>query len=274
MAAEYIGNAFRSVGLEPFEDGSYLQEFPYGDGDGKESNVVGIIKGVAGSTKSLVFTAHYDAFGIRPEAGRKDSIYNGARDNAVGVAALIELARLFAMDAPPAHNLVFVATSAEEFGLHGSRYYVAHPAFPAEEIILCLNIDGFNVTGPREDYFIMPRQGIDFVDDIQAILAPHGWVYNSPEWVDGMNTMFDTASFLQAGIPAVTIWTGERLKGGGIAKPANLAGIHSAEDEVTDLWDWSGIEDHLQLYKRVATHFLEHPEGIRVTEPGLFEPGD
>ena len=82
-----------------------------------------------------------------------------------------------------------------------------------DDITICLNIDGFNISGPREDYFVMPRQGIDFLDEIQSVAAGLGWVYDSPDRVDGMNTSFDTAAFLRKGIPAFTLWTGSRLKG-------------------------------------------------------------
>ena len=270
MAAEYIAGQFRAIGLKGINGDSYFQNFPIPDQREMESNVVGIIEAGSPSSKSIVFTAHYDAYGTRNEEGQTDSIYNGARDNAVGVAALIELARMFKQDGPPGHNLVFMATSAEEFGQHGSNYYVEHPVFPTEEIIICLNIDGFNVTGPREDYFVFPRQGVDFVDEIETLLAPLGWHYISPDWVDQMNTSFDTASFLKEGIPALTLWTGDRLKGGQMAEPPSLGGIHSPDDEVTALWDWEGVEDHLQLYKVIAEHFLKKPGGISVTDPTLF----
>lgn len=270
LAAEYIAEQFRTIGLEPIADNSFYQSFPFPEQETMEANVIGFIKAIAPSKRSIVFTAHYDAYGIRRTEGLKDSIYNGARDNAVGVAALIELARLFKKNAAPKHNIVFVATAAEEFGLYGSKYYVRHPIFPSEEIILCLNIDGLNVSGPREDYFIFPRQGVDFIDKIQALLLPLGWHYISPDWVDSMNTSFDTASFLAEGIPAVTLWTGDRLKGGKKAQPLAFGAIHSPEDEINDQWNWEGVEEHILLYKTIAKYFLDHPENINVTAPELF----
>ncbi len=270
LAANYIAEQFKSIGLQQINGNSFYQKFPFPGEAEMESNLVGFIKASTASKKSIVFMAHYDGLGIQKEEGQTDTIYNGARDNAVGVAALLELARIFKNAGTPRHNLVFVATAGEELGLYGSKFYVDHPIFPSEDIIICLNIDGFNVSGPREDYFIFPRQGVDFIDEVKTILNPLGWYYISPDWVDGLNANFDTASFLEKGIPALTLWTGNRLKGGKIAEPLGLGGIHTPQDEINDNWNWDGVEDHLQLYKHIADYFLEHPDGISVTDPTLF----
>ena len=270
LAATYIAELFREIGLKPWQGDSYLQQFSIPDREKMESNIVGYIGSKYPSDRSIVFTAHYDAYGIRRKEGDTDSIYNGARDNAVGVAALIELARNFTLEPAPKHNLVFVATAAEEFGLHGSKFYLKNPVFPSKEIIICLNIDGFNVSGKRQDYFVLPRQGIDFLDEIQSALAPVGWVYNSPNWEDGLNKSFDTAVFLEKGIPAVTIWIGDQKKDGTLAAPIPFGPIHSPEDEINEHWNWEGVEEHLQLYQLLANFFLDNPDGIKVTDPILF----
>ncbi|WP_420402064.1 M20/M25/M40 family metallo-hydrolase [Flagellimonas sp.] len=270
-AAAYISQQFGQIGLQAPYEGRYLQKFPFPGLEEKESNVVGYIQAAKPSTKSIVFMAHYDALGIQKKEGQLDSICNGALDNAVGVAALIELANSFKKADPPTYNLVFVATAGEELGMHGSKYYVENPLFSKEDTIICLNIDGFNVSGPREDYYIFPRQGVNFVNQIETVLKHHGWYYNSPDWVDGMNTRFDTVSFLREGIPALTLWIGNQLKGGGQAKPIQFGGIHTPQDEITDQWNWDGVEDHLELYKILATYFLENLEGINVTDESLFQ---
>ncbi len=269
-AAAYIANQFKMNNLKSYTSQSYFQKFTVPGQIEYESNVIGYVEADEPSNKSIVFMAHYDAYGIREDSGHKDVIYNGARDNAVGVAALIELARIFSNGRAPKHNVVFVAAAAEEFGLKGSKFYVENSLFPSDEIIICLNIDGFNVSGIREDYFLLPRLGIDFISKIESILKPIGWYYNSPDWVDGLNKSFDTASFLSKGIPAITLWVGDRLKGGKIATPIAFGEIHSPEDEVTDDWNWNGVEEHLQLYKAMADYFLENPDGISVTNPSLF----
>ncbi len=270
LAADYIAAQFGEIGLQKIESNTYFQKFSLPGQTALEKNVIGIIPASQPTKTSIVFTAHYDGFGVVTKVGEQDSIYNGARDNAVGVAALIELARAFKKEITLKHNLVFIATAAEEVGHYGSKYYVNHPIYPIKEIVLCLNIDGFNVSGPREDYFVFPRQGIDFLNLVTGILKQKGWHYLSPDWVDSMNTNFDTASFLEKGIPAITLWTGTRLKNGKMAQPIEFGAIHSPQDEVTHLWNWEGIDDHLLMYKAVADYFLRHSEKIKVAHPEFF----
>ncbi len=270
VAAKYIAVQFESIGLEPY-DSSFYQLFEVPDQESAERNIIGIIRSGRPTPRSIVFMAHYDAYGIIKKEGEIDSVYNGARDNAVGVAALIELARMYKQETLPEQNLVFIATAAEEFGTHGSRFYVNNPSFPIENISICLNIDGFNVSGIREDFYIMPRQGIDFEDDIVSIASNSGWIYNPPDWVDGMNTSFDTAPFLANGVPSVTIWIGNQLKGGGKAEWIKFGRIHTPDDEINELWNWEGVNDHLTLYKSIADHFLTNDLKIEVVDKELFK---
>lgn len=274
-ASEYIANQFESVGLSPGLDQSFYQSFARPGQAKGEVNVIGIIPAAEAALQSLLFTAHYDAYGIGEKDAKGDSIFNSAVDNAVGVAALIELAREFAAEKPPTQNLVFIATAAEEGGTYGSRYYVENPVFPLSEVTVVLNIDGFNVRGATPDYFVMPRQGVDFLDEIESVAASMGWNYESPEWVDGMNTNFDTAPFLTKGIPALTLWTGEGLKGK-TGRPSRvpldrLGRIHTPDDEINEHWNWDGVGEHLDLYKTVADFFLKNPGEISVTDPQLFK---
>jgi len=270
LAADYIAEQFDAIGLEPINENSYLQKFPYPGQDQLESNIVGVIPALQASDESIVFMAHYDAYGIKKTDENNDSIYNGARDNAIGVAALIELARMYKTEKPPLQNIVFVATAAEEFGQYGAEYYLENAVYNIHDITICLNIDGFNVSGPREDFFVMPRQGVDFIDEIELIAKKKGWIYRPPDWIDGMNTNFDTASFLRRNIPAFTLWTGNQLKGGGDAEQTDFGAIHSPDDEMNDNWNWDGVIDHLELYKAISDYFLSKPEGIKVTNPELF----
>jgi Zn-dependent M28 family amino/carboxypeptidase len=265
LTTDYIADQFQSMELRPYSGDSYLQSFSIPGVSDNESNMIGFIPARRATSSSLVFTAHYDAYGIVD-----GEVYNGARDNAIGVAALIELARLFTQEVAPEQNLVFIATAAEEGGQYGSRHYSQNPLFPLEEVTIAINIDGFNVSGPREDYFVIPREGIDYLDEIDAIATSLGWVYDSPDWIGSLNTSFDTTTFLFNGTPAFTLWVGDRGKGGEEVQSPDFGPIHSADDEITDQWDWSGVEDHLMLYKAIADYFIEHPTGISVTDTDLF----
>src|SRR5690606_11947112 len=107
----------------------------------------------------VVYSAHWDHFGKDPEL-EGDSIYNGAYDNATGVAALLEIAEAFArQEPPPQRSLLFLATTLEESGLLGSRYYVTHPAFPLDETVAAINMDALPGIRPsRHILVICPGQ--------------------------------------------------------------------------------------------------------------------
>src|SRR5690606_22524786 len=116
------------------------------------AHVVGLVPGRgAGSGDVVIYTAHYDHLGIgTPVDG--DSIYNGAYDNASGVAALIEIGAAFArLDRPPRRSVLLIATAAEEAGLLGAEHYVRHPLFPLERTRASINIDGVNLWGETDD---------------------------------------------------------------------------------------------------------------------------
>ena len=136
-ARRYIANAFATIGLASF-NGSHVQAFDAGRRDGaaaEVANVVGRIDGSAGSGRVIVVTAHYDHLGERD-----GQVFNGADDNASGVAAMLELARLFSSDAPR-HTIVFAALDAEESGLRGARAFVADPPVELERIAIDINLD-------------------------------------------------------------------------------------------------------------------------------------
>lgn len=273
LAANYIAGQFSALKLAPYSESTYFQIF-YSEENGKEGkNVVGWIPAIEKTNDSIIFMAHYDGLGISRDADSStDTIFNGARDNAAGVAALIELARLFKQEKAVSQNLVFIATTMEETNLGGSAFYVSNPLFPLDRISISLNIDGFNVSGLRKDFFIMPRQGITMVEDIVAVASGLSLEYNPPEWVDGMNTKFDSASFLSKGVPSVTLWPGETLKNGLAATQKAFGAIHSVDDEINASWDYSGVPEHLNLYKHVALYFTQHPEKAKVLNPALFIP--
>lgn len=104
------------------------------------ANIIGIVEGSDPELKKecLVFIAHYDHLGV----GKNGEVFNGADDNASGVATLLEVARLFAgLDKKPDRSLVFLFPAAEEVGLFGSEFYSRNPVFPIEKTVACINLD-------------------------------------------------------------------------------------------------------------------------------------
>jgi Zn-dependent M28 family amino/carboxypeptidase len=119
----------------------------------ESSNVVGIVRGghPTRRAETVIYTAHYDHLGIGPPVDG-DSIYNGAYDNASGVALLLEIAEAFARHDPRTdRSVLFLFTTAEEAGLLGASWYVRQPVLPLQRTIAALNVDGANLWGETED---------------------------------------------------------------------------------------------------------------------------
>jgi hypothetical protein len=157
MAAEYISSQFKKYGLKKKGSKGYSQHFHYTerphahhkDGNGtqrKGQNILGFLDN--GATRTMVIGAHYDHLGHEDgrgsslEADPTGKIHNGADDNASGVAGLLELARIFTEnDTKEPVNFLFMAFSAEEAGLIGSKYFLEHPTIPLKKISCMFNMD-------------------------------------------------------------------------------------------------------------------------------------
>lgn len=135
-ARAYILTRFAQIGLAPVGD-RFEQPFSFTKRDGSAVqgvNLVARIKGTQGG-KAMVVSAHYDHLGVR-----NGEIYNGADDNASGVAGLLAVAEAF-KDKPPKHDVIFAVVDAEESGLRGARAFVAAPPVPLATIALDVNFD-------------------------------------------------------------------------------------------------------------------------------------
>ena len=116
--------------------------------------MIGELAGSSRAEESIIFSAHYDHLGIRPDA-KGDGIYNGARDNASGVAGLIEVAEALATAPAPARTMYFVATTAEESGLFGAEHLAAHPPMAIDRVAANINMDSLNVYGPARELVLL-----------------------------------------------------------------------------------------------------------------------
>lgn len=115
----------------------------------KTSNVLGVLEGATRPDEAIVYTAHWDHDGYVKGGKAPDSVYNGAIDNATGVAMVLETARAYAaLRERPQRSVLFFLTAAEEMGLLGSKYYVEHPVFPPEKTVCVINADASHATEP------------------------------------------------------------------------------------------------------------------------------
>jgi len=199
-AALYVAECFARYGLEPAgDDGTWFQEVR----EGLSPNVVGRLAGVR--DEYLALTAHYDH--LRPAETGEDRIFNGADDNASGTAVVLELARRFGARAAARSrascSLLFVAFTAEELGLLGSRFFVEH--LPVEEDAVLGNINLDMVSRGEEDLIFCEagegserllgaaRTANERLGELRVRFGEH------PEWL----SQSDQFSFLRAGIPAL-----------------------------------------------------------------------
>ena len=214
-------------------------------------NVVAMLPGAGAPDEVVIYMAHWDHLG-RDESLTGDQIYNGAADNATGTAGLIELARAFTLGEPPRRSVLFLAVTAEEQGLLGSRYYGEHPLYPAAQTVAALNMDVLNQWGRTRDLTVV-GMGQSQLDDVASEIAGRlGRVLHpDPEPEKGFYYRSDHFSFARAGIPAFYADPGvdylDKPPGYGIAKREEYTAndYHAVSDEVKPDWDLSGALDDL-----------------------------
>lgn len=176
-------------------------------------NVIGVVEGTDPQLKDeyVLLTAHYDHVGVGKQGGgaytAQDSIFNGARDNAMGTVAVLAAAEALAQ-APPKRSVILLAVTGEEVGLLGSRYYADHPVIPLEKIIFNFNVDtgGYNNT-KVVGIVGHGRTGTDALLD--AGLAPFGLkVDPNPAPEQGLFDRSDNVAFARKGVPCLTFTPG------------------------------------------------------------------
>ena len=215
-------------------------------------NVIARIEGSDSKLKSeyVVYSAHWDHLG-KDTSLKGDQIYNGAFDNASGTASMVELARAFAkLKLKPKRSVLFIATTGEEKGYLGSRYFVESQLYPLSSLIANINIDGCNVFGLTSDT-ASTGFGNSTLDEVLADAAKlQGRTFQQSS-IDNGGTYFasDQIEFAKAGIPAAFPWNGNNYKG----KSPDFSdkvweqqskNYHQVSDEVKPDWDLSGaVED-------------------------------
>ena len=193
----------------------------------ESENVVGVVRGSDPQLRdqSVALTAHWDHLGIGP-AVNGDSIYNGASDNASGVADLLAVARAAASRAAPKRSLLFVFVTAEESGLLGSDFFARNPTVPIASIVANLNMDGGNLLGRTRDFRLLGDVKSSLGPQFAAMVQPSGWRVSADEHPErGYFYRSDHFSFARAGVPSVSIGAGSDVEG----KPSGW-GVQQEED--------------------------------------------
>jgi Zn-dependent M28 family amino/carboxypeptidase len=214
------------------------------------NNVVGLAEGSDPTLKSeaVVFTAHWDHLGVG-RAVLGDAIYNGAADNATGCGLLLELARAWCAQSPrPKRSAVFLAVTAEEKGLLGSKYYAQNPLIPLGKTALNLNFDMILPLGVPESVVVTGADRTTAWPMVKAAAQKNRLEIEVDQRAHlGVFFRSDHFSMARAGVPAFSVGAGMRIKG----KPKDFAPkamkefndkvYHSPQDEMRPGWDFSGF---------------------------------
>ena len=211
-------------------------------------NVVGRLAGKTRPNETVIYSAHWDHLGIGQPDANGDRIYNGALDNATGVAHVLEQARLFARAPRTARSIVFLLVSVEEKGLLGSEYYAANPLYPLGRTVGVLNTDSMGVFGPARDFSISGTARLDLLDALVAEGKRQGRSFTAdPHPESGGFYRSDHFPMAKVGVPAISFKSGQDLVNGGvdrgeaIAKEYTEKRYHQPDDEYLPSWDYSGI---------------------------------
>ena len=227
-------------------------------------NVLAKLEGSDPAVKDeyVVYSAHWDHLGVGdPDPdNKKDKIYNGAIDNASGVAALLEMARAFTQVKPaPRRSILFLMVTAEEQGLLGSEYYAVTPVYPLAKTVANINLDGVNQWGRTKDITVIGIGASDLDDYLRDAAAEQNRTLRpDPESEKGFYYRSDHFNFAKQGVPALYADTGVEF----IGKPAEYStkkrdeytekDYHQPSDEIKPDWDLSGAAEDADLLVAVG----------------------
>ncbi len=218
----------------------------------KTRNVVGVVRGSKHPNDYILYTAHWDHLGVKPDVAGPDKIYNGAVDNGMGVSSILEIAEKFAHDKPaPDRSIAFIDWTLEEQGLLGSQYFAEHPIWPLNHIVGGVNLDANLPEGRAHDMVVVGNGASQLEDILAGVLKTQDRVISpDPEPEKGMFYRSDHISLAKVGVPMLDPAGGYDLIHGGtkageaVRQDYLKHHYHQPSDEFNPNWDLSGpIQD-------------------------------
>ena len=207
--------------------------------------------------------------GRRETTDGSDGIWNGARDNASGVAALLELARVYATTREkPGRTIYFLSPTAEERGLLGSEYFAQHSPFPVDRIAANLNVDSMNVYGSSSSFVMLGADRTNAWSIVEAVAKAQGRAPAADAHPErGYFFRSDHFPFAKAGIPAFSLTLGDSSGFRGpraarareISEAYNATHYHQPSDELSPEWDWTGAVEDTQLMAELGWRLAALP---------------
>jgi Zn-dependent M28 family amino/carboxypeptidase len=226
--------------------------------------------------QAVLITSHWDHKGIGPVV-RGDSIYNGAEDNASGVAGMLGIAKTLSQGPRPARSIVFVATTAEESGLLGSAGYVQHPLIPLAHTAAVLNLDVTNVRGATRTIGARGWDRSTLGPVFESAARAESLTVESEPDVRGSFFRSDHFPFARAGVPALSIYAGDdfigRPKGWGKEQEDlyNAERYHQPSDEYQQTFRYDGMAQELRVTIRTALAIANSREMPRWLKSSEFQ---
>jgi Zn-dependent M28 family amino/carboxypeptidase len=205
-------------------------------------NVLGKVEGTLHPDQTIFYTAHWDHLGIGVPDARGDRIYNGAIDNADGVASILEIGRQFANGPAPERTVIIMSVTAEEKNLLGTEYYASHPLYPLSKTVADINIDALSGSGPARDISVSGDSKGELQDLLVALARKQGRSFTpDPDPEAGHFFRSDHFPFAKRGVPALSIESGQDLYDGGVAvgKAKKAAYVSLRYHQPADEWDTS-----------------------------------
>ena len=222
-------------------------------------NIAALKKGTSQSDEYILFMAHWDHIGLMDDAQiGQDNIYNGAVDNATGVAAVLELAKRFS-EIETKRSMLFLAVTLEESGLLGSEYFAKYPPFDLSNIVAGFNYDAILPTGLTNDMIVVGYGASELEDLLEDELSKSGrYVNPDPNPEKGYFYRSDHISFAKRGVPVLyssggfDLVDGGREKGFLIAEQYQIEAYHGVEDEYDESWNLDGLNQSIDAIFNIS----------------------
>jgi Zn-dependent M28 family amino/carboxypeptidase len=236
------------------------------------SNVIGVIKGTTNASEAVIYSAHWDHFGVRAmqpgDTKDTDRIFNGAYDNASGCAGVLEIAKAFAK-APqkPARSIYFAFVTGEESGLLGSGFLAANPPLPMDKAAANINIDEVNPLGATTDMVQLGSERSSIGPMIEALLKERNRTLTGDEHPErGYFFRSDHFPFAKAGVPAISISEPKQFTGPKAAEllkkqeAYNDKDYHQPSDQYDPSWDFTGGVNDMRVLAQLGWRIAQQPE--------------
>jgi len=244
----------------------------------KSENIIGTLRGADSKLRDqfAVVSAHLDHLGNHPPANGGDAIYNGAYDNASGIACLIEIARALAAGPPPKRSVVFVALTGEEKGLQGSQYFVRHS--PVQPIVADVNMDMFLMLYPVGDLVALGGEHTTIGAMADRAARDSGFDMSPDPFAEEVRFIrSDQFSFVEAGIPAIHLKPGNKrldpkIDGAKVTRDWLRRVYHSPADDMNQTFDFASGARYAETNLRLVRAIANAPEKPAWKKGDFFAP--